>query len=263
MVYYCCRRLNRSWKTLPYALLGDDIVICDKEVAVLYKKIIGQLGVEISTLKSYESPHLFEFAKRIFYKGVEISPFPMSGFNEVLNKYYLLVHYFIEAETKGWVSLCGVPASIRLFRAMVSNLPSRAVKGIEQKSILVEKVMRITKGAKDAGILLSQAFRSLGFTFILSDFVAYNVLENIAVELFADNNPAPNLEKLTKEKKLTISHLEHRLRIMGLVYYPEEKDLVTAFISALPISDVLGQIFASYRDLSKQAEGYSNSTHGV
>jgi len=229
---------------------------------MLYKKIIRSLGVEMSPIKSYESPHLFEFAKRLFYKGVEISPFPLSGFNEVTNKYYLLVHYFVEAETKGWVSICGVSASIRLFRSMVNSLPSRAVKAIEKKSILVEKVMRITKGAEGAGILLSQAFRSLGFSFVLSDFVAYNVLENIAVELFADTNPAPNLKRLTEEKKLTISHLEHRLRIMGVVYYEEEKELVSAFISALPISDVLGQIFANYRDLSKTAEGYSNSTGG-
>ena len=33
IVYYCCRVLGNSWKTLPYALLGDDIVICDKSVS--------------------------------------------------------------------------------------------------------------------------------------------------------------------------------------------------------------------------------------
>lgn len=62
----------------------------------------------------------------------------------------------------------------------------------------LEQVMKIARGAENAGELLSGAFRKLGYQFILSDFVARNVLENIIVENFADNNPT---DSKIREKK--------------------------------------------------------------
>lgn len=47
-----------------YALLGDDIVIGDDDVAREYKAIMANLGVEISDSKSHVSPRYYEFAKR-------------------------------------------------------------------------------------------------------------------------------------------------------------------------------------------------------
>jgi hypothetical protein len=46
-------------------MIGDDLVITDQSLAQKYKEIITELGVEFSKPKSYESPHFFEFAKRI------------------------------------------------------------------------------------------------------------------------------------------------------------------------------------------------------
>jgi hypothetical protein len=63
-------------------MLGDDIVIGDKEVAEFYLKVIKDLGLEYSPLKTHTSLHLFEFAKRLFYKGNEITPFPFSALKE-------------------------------------------------------------------------------------------------------------------------------------------------------------------------------------
>jgi len=57
-------------------MLGDDIVIKGEAVASQYKKIITQLGVEISEQKTIESKHSFEFAKRFFYKEQEVTSFP-------------------------------------------------------------------------------------------------------------------------------------------------------------------------------------------
>lgn len=64
-MYYCCKETNKDFKTLPYALLGDDIVIGDKEVAILYLECLRDLGVGVSDLKTHVSDSLFEFAKRL------------------------------------------------------------------------------------------------------------------------------------------------------------------------------------------------------
>jgi hypothetical protein len=47
-----------------YIILGDDIVIKDKQVATMYIKWIKRLGVEISQAKTHISEDKYEFAKR-------------------------------------------------------------------------------------------------------------------------------------------------------------------------------------------------------
>lgn len=87
ILYYCCKTIGMDWKSAPYALLGDDIVIRHKKLALEYTKVMGALGVEISQLKSHESPHFLEFAKRLFYKSQEVSPFPLSAIQQTGNKF--------------------------------------------------------------------------------------------------------------------------------------------------------------------------------
>jgi len=62
-----------------YILLGDDIVIRDDAVARRYKKIMFKLGVDISEAKSHVSKNTYEFAKRWFRNGVEVSGLPLRG----------------------------------------------------------------------------------------------------------------------------------------------------------------------------------------
>lgn len=57
-----------------YALLGDDIVIADAQVAKSYHYIMTEiLGVEINLSKSLISSHAFEFAKRLVTMESELS----------------------------------------------------------------------------------------------------------------------------------------------------------------------------------------------
>jgi len=60
---------------VDYALLGDDIVIANENVARSYHALVTQtLGVEINLSKSLVSKNSFEFAKRLVtFKG-EVSP---------------------------------------------------------------------------------------------------------------------------------------------------------------------------------------------
>lgn len=63
IVWLAAARANKRPRG-NYALLGDDIVICDSDIAREYKLIMAELHVEISSVKTHESKDLFEFAKR-------------------------------------------------------------------------------------------------------------------------------------------------------------------------------------------------------
>lgn len=57
-----------------YALLGDDIVIADKAVAMSYHEIMTSiLGVDINLSKTLVSDDSFEFAKRLVTMDGEVS----------------------------------------------------------------------------------------------------------------------------------------------------------------------------------------------
>jgi len=72
-----------------YAVLGDDLVIFDPKVKDSYLRVLADLGVECGIAKSLLSYNksVVEFAKRTLYKGVDISPVPLSEFLSAL--YYL------------------------------------------------------------------------------------------------------------------------------------------------------------------------------
>jgi len=66
-----------------YFLLGDDLVIADSLVAQEYLSIIHTLGMPYSPEKTHVSDDTFEFAKRWFHQGVEITGFSISGLKSV------------------------------------------------------------------------------------------------------------------------------------------------------------------------------------
>jgi hypothetical protein len=70
---------HRSWFTW-YAVLGDDIVIADRDVASEYVRLMNEFGVDIGFHKSIISSNSsLEFAKRFYYKGKEISSLSLAG----------------------------------------------------------------------------------------------------------------------------------------------------------------------------------------
>jgi hypothetical protein len=65
-----------------YAILGDDLVIGDRLVKDQYLRIVDALGVECGLHKSVLSSRGIgiEFAKKTFFKGVDVSPVPILEF---------------------------------------------------------------------------------------------------------------------------------------------------------------------------------------
>lgn len=78
MVQYSAWKAGcRGWFS-GYAVLGDDLVIGDFQVAHQYVTLCSTIGVEVNLAKSIISDNLsLEFAKRFFYKGVEVTPLPL------------------------------------------------------------------------------------------------------------------------------------------------------------------------------------------
>jgi len=66
-----------------YCLLGDDIVIANAAVAEQYKILLHQLDMPISDAKTHVSDDTFEFAKRWFHKGQEVTGFSIAGIGSV------------------------------------------------------------------------------------------------------------------------------------------------------------------------------------
>nr|UIW13840.1 MAG: RNA-dependent RNA polymerase [Rhizoctonia solani mitovirus 67] len=81
----------REIRFSAYAVLGDDIVIANDEVAAEYLRIMEQLGVSINLSKSIESDRFLEFAKRwIGPGGVQFTPIgPGLILRLIRNKFYL------------------------------------------------------------------------------------------------------------------------------------------------------------------------------
>lgn len=90
-----------------YAVLGDDVVIADRGVALEYTRIMEEIGVNIGFHKSIISKNRsLEFAKRFFYKGVEVTPLPLV------------------AIAVGWLSVNGIPEVINSLWGRVGKFPS-------------------------------------------------------------------------------------------------------------------------------------------
>jgi hypothetical protein len=75
LIQYCADAPSSGKWFNRYALLGDDLVIADKEVAIRYKDLMRCLGVGISAKKSLISDKCcVEFAKRFMMGRNDLSP---------------------------------------------------------------------------------------------------------------------------------------------------------------------------------------------
>jgi hypothetical protein len=90
-----------------YAVLGDDIVIGDRGVALEYTRIMDTLGVGIGFNKSITSKNLsLEFAKRFYFRGEEVTPLPLV------------------AIACGWLGVTGVPETVKASSGRLGGWPS-------------------------------------------------------------------------------------------------------------------------------------------
>lgn len=113
VMYRIAQELRRPWSSLPYVVLGDDILIGDEDIGARYLELVSVIGVEVSLQKSYISDEICEFAKRVILttEMTEISPFPVHAVVEE-GSVSLLVSTIAGAERKGYVPLRGIPEAV-------------------------------------------------------------------------------------------------------------------------------------------------------
>lgn len=116
---------NRTIKRC-YMLLGDDIVIHHDQVAANYREIMQGLGVEISSMKTHTSKTSFEFAKRWFHQGSEVSPFPIGGLLSTKGSWPLLVTLLSkEVPSRGYETILDLSTRLKT----LTNLYPEARRG--------------------------------------------------------------------------------------------------------------------------------------
>jgi len=78
IVWAAAELVNPGVRFWDYALLGDDVVIANRDVALSYRRVMEGLKVKISDIKSLVSSHACEFAKRFLVKGLRKDLSPVS-----------------------------------------------------------------------------------------------------------------------------------------------------------------------------------------
>lgn len=83
LVQYCAYLVGyREGWFRAYAVLGDDVIIADDTVAWRYQALMQEIGVEIGLSKSLiASGRTAEFAKRLYFRGEDVSGLPHSLWN--------------------------------------------------------------------------------------------------------------------------------------------------------------------------------------
>jgi len=85
-----------------YCVLGDDALIVGDNLFKSYKMVCDHFRIELNMAKTFKSKDLFEFAKRFFYKGIEISPFPVGALIQSRGDVALMSVAIDNAYSKSW-----------------------------------------------------------------------------------------------------------------------------------------------------------------
>jgi hypothetical protein len=250
LMYWCCKRLMIPWRTSKYIILGDDVLIGDHKLAKLYKDVMTSLGVEISELKTHQSGKLYEFAKRLIFKGTEITPFPISALSETANKSYLLTNLLSEEKRKGWVWTEGIPSTVSLFYSSVLNYPSRLRKIFEEKSFLCELMMEIMRGKLPANDGLNSIIGRWSLNLpILNPDQGLSILSGTALECFVESNPLDHTQGKPLGQLAQDLVMEITLKCSSEIEATDWIDLP----SSIPLLGCYGLIEEQYMEISNQA----------
>lgn len=115
-------RANKGTPFQNYAVLGDDVVINDNEVAHQYLLVMASLGLEINMAKTIISDDFIEFAKRFTTPEVDFSPIGAGNILSFMRKPVFISSLLKEAYLKGYI------LSANVVQSLVSTLPSKLSK---------------------------------------------------------------------------------------------------------------------------------------
>jgi len=201
LIYYCCKELSTDWKSLPYSMLGDDIVIGNEAIAEMYMSLLSSLHVDYSPAKTHQSKDFYEFAKRIIYKKEEISPFPISALFTAQKSSDTLVTVLRAAKERGW-KLGNISSSVRLYFSLVKEYRSKVCKKIEVDALCFDAVLSLTQGAVSAVDVFNDMAGKNGHQAIFKPWMESDLLHytSIAYMRMLQSNIASVLKEVTGYK---------------------------------------------------------------
>jgi hypothetical protein len=156
MVVQYAAFLHNQYPFKEYILLGDDIVIYNNIVAQEYLRIMDKLGVEISPTKTHKSYTTYEFAKRTFHKGIEVSGVPINSiYSTIKNPVYLLgsILNLYETGRSPWTLI----RSIEVARSLYS-LETRSNKRLRYGFMLLDTFYAVFRYSRGSLIELRNLF---------------------------------------------------------------------------------------------------------
>jgi hypothetical protein len=148
VLYYIHRKLNLNENY--YIILGDDIVIYHDEVASSYLEIMKDLDVNISIPKTHISSKMYEFAKRIFIDGQEVTGIQLRGLLENKNKYHLIYQMLYElVYERGYIpsGMLTIPSMVKAL-CLSLNMKERHSKNIYSRTNLLHGFNKFLNGDK-------------------------------------------------------------------------------------------------------------------
>jgi len=244
IIYLVAQKVQVPFRKLPYAILGDDIVIAGEKAAQAYLEFCRTLDIPISLQKTHSSKDVYEFAKRWFFKGTEITPFPTSGFIEMSKRYFTLTQFLYAERKKGFLVSQEIPSVVGCWYRIRYKSRRFASKFIV-KSLQLVSLFRAfddyTTGTTAINILLDCLNRPRISTSVIRD-VGTAMISNVAVEMFSESSgggysdlPVRAICELTTPGFVT------------------ENNNVERLIDSLPLLGIQGWIERSYMELKAKA----------
>ncbi|DAC76947.1 RNA-dependent RNA polymerase [Entomophthora muscae mitovirus 8] len=255
VVQWSALRAGVETPFLDYRLLGDDIVIRNDAVANSYLKLMEHLGVEISSAKTLISENSFEFAKRFWLNGEEVTGYPIAGLLNTFTRWSEFLQVTREASRRGYDSLITIPG--RKFRDLFTSLhfadPCKKTKVLTSRSYserLVRKMISLNwLWEKGADIEQTVKFAQI-WSFNHSCNMSLKTLRLIIIESLAQIKANQLLDSCRTQVK-TINGFITKVK-QGLPSDIEIPLTEVPLIKALMVnfSDMQGQM-EDFRELSK------------
>lgn len=189
IMFICCERASVKWSSSEYMLLGDDIIIWNDKLAAEYRKLIDVIGVEISDVKTHISSRFFEFAKRFFFKGNEISPQSSKFPSTIGRSISATIDYIRILRDRGWIPIQNSLACALSWFTILHRVKRRKFR--DSTLIKVNQAWHIYNLLKGFGNDLD-TINSVLVTFRLPQalscnhhYLANNIMRTALVECFA------------------------------------------------------------------------------
>jgi len=197
VMYDSCRELGMDWSTAKYVILGDDVLVGDASLAFAYQARLASLGVVVSLEKTLVSQNTFEFAKRYFHKGMEVTPFPVSAVVDTWKCIPLLVSALFGEQRRSLVPRSGIPGAVGSLYSRLHKSSAFCKKAVAEAT-RCELGLLYSNGSLGAmeflSVLLGPESAGLRVSGLLTDESAKLIIKRAVEAMFADSLSNPKLD---------------------------------------------------------------------